>query len=117
MQIFTILGLLLKFLPYVVPVLTGLFGALNNLKTAEEKDGSAQIDMDKLQLFIEAQTTKVITDVINKHKGELVAYVPSEEQAERDRRMDELMKELEKAQDEYNKSRPTTPPDQPVLEP
>lgn len=115
MAIFSIFGLVLKFLPYVVPLLRGLFGAINNLQTAEGKEGAAQIDLEKLQLFIEAETTRVITEVVNKNRSKLIAYVPNEEQAERDRRMDELIGELERAQKEYEDSLKPNP-EQPRLE-
>lgn len=107
-----ILGLILKFLPYVVPLLKGFFGALNNLSTAEGKEGAAQIDMEKLQKFIEEQTTAVIKNVVEKHRGELVAYVPTEEEAEREKKIDDLLAELEKAQKEYENSKEVSQPPQ-----
>ena len=107
--ILSILGMVLKFLPYIVPILGGFFNALGKLNTAQEKEGTATIDLEKLQEFIEEQTTTYIHDVVEKHKSRLVTYVPNEEQAARDLRMDELLAELERAQAEYEESR-TTPP-------
>lgn len=100
-----ILGLILKFLPYLVPLLKGFFGALGNLQVAENKEGTAVIDPEALQKFIEEQTTKVIKETIEKHKGELVAYVPTEDEKKREEALDALAKELEKAQQEYEKER------------
>lgn len=112
MQIFAILGLILKFLPYIAPVLKGLFGALDKLGTAEKKDGTAVIDPVKLQEFVEAQTAKIIRETIEKHRGELIAYVPTEEEAAREKKIDDLLSELEKAQKEYedDKGGKDTPP-------
>lgn len=99
--ILSILGMILKFLPYIVPILSGFFGALGKLNASQEKEGVATIDLDKLREFIEEQTTTLIHDVVEKHKNRLVTYIPNEEQAARDKRMDELLAELEKAQKEY----------------
>lgn len=115
-QILTLLGLVLKFLPYIAPVLKGVFGALNNLNQATKPNdpNTVTIDTKKLQAFIEKRTNAAIKNIVEEHQAELVAYVPTEDQAKRDKKINDLLKVLEDAQTQYEKEHPTPPkPDAP----
>lgn len=104
MQIFAIIGAIIKFLPLIAPVLKGIFNALNNLNEAREKDEAPEIDMEKLEEFVQERTADIIKQTISKHRGELIAYVPDEDQQARDKRINELLKDLEAAFEEDKKA-------------
>lgn len=102
--VLSILGMILKFLPYIVPILSGVFGALGRLNTAQGKEEAATIDLEELKSFVEEQTATAIYSMLEKHRHRLITTVPDEDQLARDKRLDELMLELERAQREYEKS-------------
>ena len=92
------LSLILKLLPFLWPILKGIFGAL---KTTHQ---TYNIDPKKLQALVEKITTEEIHKVVEAHKTEIVTFVPTDAEVEREKRLNELEKILEADQKHYEGS-------------
>jgi ribosomal protein L12E/L44/L45/RPP1/RPP2 len=98
MSIFALIPLILKLSPLIFAALNGITLALSKLPTTTK----VEIDEEKLAALIQELTEKQVSDIVEKHAGRIIAYVPSEEDKARQDKLDELEDILKKDQDEYN---------------
>jgi len=102
MPIIAILGLIFKHLPLVLAVFSGLSKFVTKFQPAP----GVQIDEASLAKLIEEITEREVGRIVNEHKERIKVYVPSEEDKEREVRLDELEELLKRDQEEYEKRNP-----------
>lgn len=104
--VLSILGLIFKYAPIVLALLTGLGKFLDKYRPAP----GVEIDQDSLAKLIEGLVEKEVHRIVNSHKDKIIVWVPSDEEKARQERLDELEEQLKKDQEEYEKSKPKLEP-------
>lgn len=99
-----VIGLIFKYAPLILGLLTGLGNFLERFKPAP----GVEIDQESLAKLIEELTEREIHRVVNSHKDKIIVWVPSDEEKSRQERLDELEEQLKKDQEEYEKENPKT---------
>lgn len=92
-----LLPLVIKNLPIILAALVGLGKALEKAKPSPE----VTFDEEALAALVQKLAEDAVTKVVNEHKREIVVRIPSDEEKEREARLDELVKILEERQREY----------------
>jgi hypothetical protein len=105
-MLLTALPMLLKNLPLIIGVLAGLSKFFSNFKPAPGVD--VVIDQESLAKLIEELVEREVDRIVNSHKDRIRVWVPSDEDKEREAKLDELEELLKKDKEEYEKRHPKT---------
>jgi len=106
-QLMNILSLLLKLWPLLLPILRGLIGGLNSLNEANKV--APAINQQKLEELIKQITITQVKQIVNAHKGEIQAWVPTPEEQAQEDKINNLLKILEADQTYYNQTHKKNP--------
>lgn len=106
--VLSIIGTVIKLLPMIakyLPIILGIIGGLtkffDNFKPARD----AVIDQESLAKLIEEITEREVTRIVNENKDRIRVWVPSEEDKQRQERLDELEEKLIKDQERHDKEK------------
>jgi hypothetical protein len=100
----TTLPLILKNLPLIIGLLGGLSKFFSNFKPAPGTN--VEIDQESLAKLIEELVEREVNRIVNENKDKIKVWVPSDEDKEREARLDELEELLKKDKEEYDKRNP-----------
>lgn len=103
-MLLTAIPLILKNLPLIIGLLGGLSKFFSNFKPAPGTD--VEIDQESLAKLIEELVEREVDRIVNENKDKIKVWVPSDEDKEREARLDELEELLKKDKEEYDKRNP-----------
>ncbi len=99
--IIKLLPVIAKYLPIILGILGGLGRFLNNFKPAP----GAEIDQESLAKLIEEITEREVHRIVNENKDRIRVWVPSDEDIERNERLDELEEKLKRDQERRDREK------------
>lgn len=108
----SVMSMLLAALPMIIknlPLILGVLGGLSKFfSTFKPAPGNPEvvIDQESLAKLIEEITEREVHRIVNSHKEKIKVWVPTDEDRERQARLDELEEILKKDKEEYEKNHP-----------